>query len=91
MGEASGRIEAILRERLRPRHVEVRDESALHAGHAGAASGGGHFEVLIVSAAFEGLSILEQHRLVNEALRDLLGKEIHALAIRTVPASTWTG
>jgi BolA family transcriptional regulator, general stress-responsive regulator len=71
--------------------VEVRDESALHAGHAGAASGGGHFEVLIVSAAFEGLSILEQHRLVNEALRDLLGKEIHALAIRTVPASTWTG
>jgi BolA family transcriptional regulator, general stress-responsive regulator len=91
MGKTGDRIETILRERLQPRHLEVRDDSARHAGHAGAASGGGHFDVLIVSEAFEGLSILQQHRLVNEALGDLLGSEIHALALRTVPASSWTG
>jgi BolA family transcriptional regulator, general stress-responsive regulator len=85
------RIEAILRERFRPVHLELRDESSRHAGHAGAASGGGHYEVTIVSAAFEGLSLLDQHRLVNEALRDLIGKEVHALAIRTVAPSRWSG
>ncbi len=84
------RIEAILRERFRPVHLELRDQSPRHAGHAGAASGGGHYEVTIVSAAFEGLSLLEQHRLVNEALRDLIGEEVHALAIRTVAPSRWS-
>ena len=85
-GQASGareRIEAILRERFGPDHLEVRDDGARHAGHPGAATGGGHYDVLIVSAAFEGKTLLEQHRLVNEALRDLFGGEIHALALRT--------
>ena len=85
------RIEAILREGFRPVHLELRDESPRHAGHSGAASGGGHYEVTIVSAAFEGLSLLDQHRLVNEALRDLIGKEVHALAIRAVAPSRWSG
>jgi BolA protein len=83
------RIEAILKQRLRPAHLEVRDDSARHAGHAGAAAGGGHFEVLVVSEAFEGLSALEQHRLVYEALEGLLGREVHALALRTIPPSRW--
>ncbi len=85
------RIEALLRERFRPVHLELRDDSARHAGHAGAASGGGHYEVLIVSEAFEGRTLLEQHDMVNEALRELIGREIHALALRTVPPSRWAG
>ena len=85
------RIERILRERLRPIHLELRDDSDRHAGHPGAASGGGHYEALIVSDLFEGRTLLEQHRLVNQALGDLLGREIHALALRTVPPSEWTG
>src|SRR2546427_68632 len=55
------RIETILKERLHPAHLELRDESDRHKGHPGAASGGGHFNIFIVSAAFEGRSVLELH------------------------------
>ena len=79
-----GRIESILRGRFAPERLEIRDDSARHAGHAGAAAGGGHFDVLIVSAAFDGKTLLERHRLVNDALRDMIGREIHALGLRTV-------
>lgn len=82
-------IERLLRDELDAVHVEIRDDSARHAGHPGATSGGGHFEVLVVSARFEGLSRIAQHRLVHEALRGLFGAEIHALGLRTVPASRW--
>jgi BolA protein len=77
------RIEAILRARFRPARLEIRDDSAAHAGHAGAASGGGHYDILIVAAEFEGQPLLDRHRLVHEALRDLIGREIHAIALRT--------
>ncbi|MDP3938692.1 MAG: BolA family protein [Deltaproteobacteria bacterium] len=83
------KIERILRERFDPLHIEIADESAAHAGHAGAASGGGHYRVKIVSARFEGMPPLAQHRLVNEALADLLQGEIHALALTTLPTSGW--
>ena len=82
-------IESILRERFGPTHLELRDESAKHAGHAGATSGGGHFRVTLVSKEFEGLTRLEQHRAVNEALRGLFGIRIHALALRTSAPSEW--
>jgi BolA protein len=78
------RIETILRDRFDPERLEIRDDSARHAGHAGAASGGGHFEVLIVAAAFAGRPLLDRHRMVNDALRDLIGAEIHALGLRTL-------
>jgi len=81
------KIEAILRGRFQPAHLEIRDDSAAHAGHAGAASGGGHFEVLIVSAAFEGKTLLDRHRMVNEALREMIGREIHALGLKTLAPS----
>ncbi len=81
--ETISRIERILKEQFRPQHFELRDESHKHVGHAGAASGGGHFHVVIVAEAFEGKSRLEQHRLVNDALHDLLGNEIHALGLTT--------
>jgi BolA family transcriptional regulator, general stress-responsive regulator len=83
VSDVRARIEAILRARFRPARLEIRDDSAAHAGHAGAAAGGGHYDVLIVSAEFEGISLLDRHRLVHEALRDLIGREIHALALGT--------
>ena len=74
-------IEERLREALRPETLEVGDQSRLHAGHAGAASGGGHYDVTIVSERFRGLNQLARHRLVYTALSDLMGGRIHALAI----------
>ena len=89
MPDPRERLETILRERFRPVHLEIRDDSARHAGHAGATPGGGHFEVVIVSAAFEGRSPLDRHRMVNEALRDLIGGVIHALGLKTAAPSEW--
>ena len=74
-------IEARLRERFDPVWLELRDDSARHAGHPGATSGGGHYLVRVVSREFEGRTLLERHRMVNDALRDLFGGEIHALGI----------
>jgi BolA protein len=83
------RIEAKLRQRLAAAHVEVVDESHLHAGHAGARGGGGHFRALVVSSRFEGLSALAAQRLVYDALSDEMGGEIHALSIRTLTPERW--
>ncbi|HME69118.1 MAG TPA: BolA family protein [Myxococcota bacterium] len=83
------RIEAKLRERLAAAHVEVVDESHLHAGHAGARGGGGHFRALVVSSRFEGLAALAAQRLVYDALSDEMGGGIHALSIRTVTPERW--
>ena len=66
---------------LEPVTIELRDDSASHAGHAGAASGGGHFELRLVSAQFAGHSKIERHRLVYHLLGDLMQREIHALAM----------
>lgn len=79
----AARIERVLTERLHPTHLEVRDESAAHAGHAGAA-GGGHFRVRIVSVSFSGLKSLQRHRLVNELLAPLFESEVHAVAMETL-------
>ena len=84
-------IEKRLRERLRPLHFELRDDSAKHAGHPGATSGGGHYRVVIVSAAFEGKPLIERHRMVNESLRDLFGDRIHALSMKTLTPDQWEG
>ena len=82
-------IEARLREQLQPHHLEIHDDSAKHAGHRGATSGGGHYRLVIVSAAFDGKTLIERHRLVNEALRDLFGPKIHALSMRTLTRDQW--
>jgi BolA protein len=66
---------------LDPQLLEITDESHLHAGHAGARDGRGHFHVRIASARFRGLGRLAQHRLVYDALGDLLTTDIHALRI----------
>lgn len=74
-------IDALLRAALSPTQLTVQDDSAAHAGHAGAASGGGHYNVLIVSDRFAGHSRVTRHRMVYDALRDLFPSQIHALAV----------
>ena len=78
-------LQARLVERLAPTAVEVLDESAAHAGHAGAdGSGSGtHFRVRIASPAFAGKPRLARHRLVYDALQDFIDRGLHALAIET--------
>ncbi len=66
---------------LQPVALEIIDESARHAGHAGAATGGGHFIVQITSAVFRGKTLLKRHRLVYDAIGDMMQREIHALSI----------
>ena len=66
---------------LDPVTIEIIDDSARHAGHAGARSGGGHFRLVIVSSRFAGCRTMERHRLVYDALRPLMKREIHALSI----------
>lgn len=75
------RIAALLNEGLAPLECTVDDESHLHAGHAGAASGGGHYRLHLVSSRFEGLGKVARHRLVYDCLREMMTKEIHALAM----------
>ena len=84
------RIETALRERLDAAHVEVVDESHLHAGHAGAAAGGGHFRAVVVSPRFEGRGRVERQRLVYGALSAEMGSEIHALSLRTLTPHEWS-
>jgi BolA protein len=81
------RIRALLTEALQPTALELTDESALHAGHAGAASGGGHYRLRIVSPRFEGLRLVMRHRLVYDSVHDMMHTEIHALAITAVAPS----
>ena len=82
--ERVARIEQQLRAALEPEDLEIIDDSATHAGHAGARDGGGHFNVLIVSGRFAGKSRLQRHRLVYAALDDMMPKEIHALSIKAL-------
>ena len=76
-------IKARLERELSPSHIEIIDESHLHAGHAGAASGAGHFSVTVVSDKFAGKSAIQRHRMVYMAVDDLMRTEIHALSIQT--------
>jgi BolA family transcriptional regulator, general stress-responsive regulator len=69
---------------LEPQSVELLDESGRHVGHAGAAAGGSHFRLVIVSPRFAGLDKLARHRMVYDALGTLMQREIHALAIQAL-------
>ena len=80
MNDRIERITTLLQD-LSPLSCQVEDESALHAGHAGAASGGGHYRLHLVSSRFEGLNRVSRHRLVYDCLGNLMKTEIHALAL----------
>lgn len=77
---------SMIREKLTqafaPKQLDIVDESHLHAGHAGARSGGGHFAVTIVAEAFAGQPLIKRHRMVYDALGDAMKSEIHALSIK---------
>ena len=79
--ERAARIEDLLVAEFEPASILVKDQSHLHAGHAGAKDGRGHFHVKIVAEAFAGKSRLERHRLVFGALGNLMQTDIHALNV----------
>ena len=84
-GAESSRVLKIrerLQAALQPVRLDIVDESHKHVGHAGAAGGGGHFNALIVSSAFEGQRLLQRHRLVYEALGEMMDTDIHALSMQ---------
>ena len=81
------RLRARLTDKLSPLELVVENDSAAHKGHAGAASGGGHYNVRIVSLQFEGLKLVTRHRLVYDSVHDMMHKEIHALAITALAPS----
>lgn len=82
-------VEQEIRERLmialEPQRLDVINESHMHAGHRSSpGTGESHFRVLVVAGAFTGKSRVERHRLVNEALKGLVGGTVHALALQTL-------
>ncbi len=68
-------------ESFSPQELQVKDQSHLHAGHPGAKTGKGHFEVTIVADAFTDKTALARHRMIYAALEDLMQSDIHALSI----------
>jgi BolA family transcriptional regulator, general stress-responsive regulator len=72
---------------LSPTQLNITDDSASHAGHAGAKSGGGHFFLTIVSESFAGKATLARHRMIYDALGDMMKREIHALSIKAYTAA----
>jgi len=80
--ENSATIEALLTDAFSPDELLVKDQSHLHAGHAGAKDGRGHFEVVIVADVFQDCSRIDSHRMIYAALGQLMKTDIHALSIR---------
>lgn len=80
-------IERLLTTALQPTDLLVKDQSHLHAGHAGAQEGKGHFDVRIVSDCFSGLSRIARHRMVYDALGSFVDSDIHALSIHAISPS----
>ena len=85
--ERAATIEELLIAAFAPTELLVKDQSHLHAGHAGAQEGKGHFEVKIVSDKFAGQSRIARHRMVYDALGSFIDSDIHALNINAVSPS----
>ncbi len=83
---AAAQLEARLRAALQPSRLEVIDESAAHAGHAGSngSAFGSHFRVRVASPFFTGLSRVARHRLVYDSLQVFIDQGVHAIAIETL-------
>jgi BolA protein len=82
MSERMQQIEAKLRAALEPESFDLIDDSHKHAGHIGSKDGAGHFDLTIVSAKFSGINTVGRHRLIYDALSDMMPGEIHALSIK---------
>jgi len=83
-------IRQLLTDAFKPELLEIIDNSAAHAGHAGARSGGGHYHVTIVAEIFEDRSLVQRHQLVYNALGDMMKQQIHALGINALSPSEET-
>jgi len=79
--ERVAKITQRLQEQFEPTEIAVRDDSKHHVGHAGAASGAGHFHVRIRASAFAGMPTLARHRAIYAAVDSMMGSDIHALSI----------
>lgn len=88
--QVAEQIRSRLVEAFAPVEIDIRDDSALHAGHAGAREGGGHYSLRIVAAAFAGQGTVARHRMIYQALGDMMRKDIHALAIKANTAEEAT-
>ncbi len=82
MSERVQQIEAELRAALEPESLDIIDDSHKHAGHAGSKGGAGHFDLTIVSDKFSGMNTIGRHRLIYDALSEMMPGEIHALSIK---------
>jgi BolA protein len=78
------RLRQLVQDALLPVALDVHDDSAAHAGHAGARDGKGHYRMRIVARRFTGQTALERHRLVNQLVGELFKTEVHALAIEAL-------
>lgn len=74
---------------LNPELIEIIDNSAAHAGHAGVQRGGGHYNVTIVSDSFNEKTLVQRHQLIYQALGDMMKEEIHALGINALTPSEY--
>ena len=82
------KIKLLLEESMDIDYLSILNDTDKHLNHKNY-DGGGHFKIEIVSSAFEGLSLLEQHKLVYAALEGMIKKEIHALALKTISTTDW--
>ncbi len=83
------KIERIVNENFSPKHLEIEDETWRHAGHAGAVSGKGHFNMVVVSEKFDGVNLLDRNRMVFGALEKEMEEEIHALSVKALAPGEW--
>lgn len=90
MNERMERMHSKLAATFAPLECQLEDESHLHAGHAGAATGAGHYKLRLVSERFTGLNRVARHRLVYDCLRDMMSGDIHALNIIAIAPSETT-
>ena len=83
-------IETKIQQTFSPLHLEIIDESSLHAGHSGACPGEiTHLKIILVSEVFSNMSKIQQHRAINQCLRDELHAGLHALALKTYKPEQW--
>ncbi len=84
MKETTDLIRHCLTTELKPTLLEIIDNTAAHAGHVGSHKSGGHYNVTIVSAAFEKKNLVQRHQLIYAALDDMMKNDIHALGINAL-------
>ncbi len=77
------KIKVLLESAFSPTHLVVEDDTSKHVGHKGSPHGSGHYKITVFSPLFSDLSVMDQHRKVYDALKSLMGNEIHSLKIKT--------